>query len=91
MYADAQIVIEEKQAIVLPLTAVTVGHDETIVRKVEDGIVHVTPVTTGIQDGEFIEITTGLKPGDKVVAKAGAYVRDGDKINPVTSAATATN
>lgn len=91
MYADAQIVIEEKQAIVLPLTAVTVGHDETTVRKVEDGIVHVMSVTTGIQDGEFIEITTGLKPGDKVVAKAGAYVRDGDKINPVTSAATATN
>jgi HlyD family secretion protein len=91
MYADAQIIIEEKQAIVLPLTAVTVGHDETVVRKVDDGIVHLTPVTTGIQDGEFIEITTGLKPGDKVVAKAGAYVRDGDKINPVTSAATATN
>lgn len=91
MYADAQIVIEEKQAIVLPLTAVTVGHDETTVRKVEDGVVHVMSVTTGIQDGEFIEITTGLKPGDKVVAKAGAYVRDGDKINPVTSAATATN
>ena len=91
MYADAQIIIEEKQAIVLPLTAVTVGNSETIVRKVEDGVVHLTKVTTGIQDGEFIEITTGLKPGDKVVAKAGAYVRDGDKINPVTSAATATN
>lgn len=91
MYADAQIIVEEKQAIVLPLTAVTVGSNETIVRRVDDGTVHLTKVTTGIQDGEFIEITTGLKPGDKVVAKAGAYVRDGDKINPVTSAATATN
>ncbi|KQY15227.1 efflux RND transporter periplasmic adaptor subunit [Rhizobium sp. Root482] len=91
MYADAQIIIEEKQAIVLPLTAVTTANDETIVRKVEDGVVHMAKVTTGIQDGEFIEITTGLKPGDTVVAKAGAYVRDGDKINPVTSASTATN
>ena len=91
MYADAEIIIEEKQAIVLPLTAVTTSDNETIVRKVENGVVHLTKVTTGIQDGELIEITTGLKPGDTVVAKAGAYVRDGDKINPVTSASTATN
>lgn len=91
MYADAQIIIEEKQGIVLPLTAVTVTKNETIVRKVQDGVVHLTKVTTGIQDGEFIEITKGLTQGEKVVAKAGAYVRDGDKINPVTSTTTATN
>ena len=64
MYADAQIIIEEKQAIVLPLTAVTSRPtDETIVRKVEDGVVKLTPVKTGIQDGEFIEITDGPEAG----------------------------
>jgi len=44
-------------------------------------------VTTGIQDGPYIQIVSGLQSGDEVVAKAGAYVRDGDKITPVRDAA----
>jgi len=91
MYANAELIVTEKQAIVLPLTAVTTAHDETTVRKVEGGVVRIVKVETGIQDGRFIEITAGLTPGDEVVAKAGAYVRDGDKINPVKPTAEATN
>ncbi len=44
-------------------------------------------VENGIQDGRSIEILSGLKDGEAVVAKAGAYVRDGDRIKPVESAA----
>ncbi|MDO9415004.1 efflux RND transporter periplasmic adaptor subunit [Pararhizobium sp.] len=91
MYGSADITVEEKQAIILPLTAVTVAHNEATARKVEDGIVKLVKVETGIQDGQFIEITSGLSAGDDVVAKAGAYVRDGDRIKPVQSAAVAAN
>jgi HlyD family secretion protein len=83
MYAGADIVVEQKQALALPLTAITSGRDGTLVRRVEDGIVRLTPVTTGIQDGRFIEIVSGLRQGTAVVARAGAYVRDGDRIKPV--------
>jgi HlyD family secretion protein len=48
-------------------------------------------VTTGIRDGGMVEILTGLEPGDLVVKKAAAFVRDGDKINPVTDDAAGTN
>ena len=34
-------------------------------------------------DGDRIEITKGLSAGDLIVAKAGAFVRDGDRIKPV--------
>ncbi|TCQ10413.1 HlyD family secretion protein [Rhizobium sp. PP-F2F-G36] len=95
MYANADITIEEKQALALPLTAVTSGKTETVVRKVLNGVVEMARVETGIQDGRYIEILSGLKDGDEVVAKAGAYVRDGDRITPVKAAAptdkTATN
>ena len=37
--------------------------------------------------GQVIEIASGLKAGDEVVAKAGAYVRDGDRIRPVKATA----
>ncbi|MDX0644800.1 efflux RND transporter periplasmic adaptor subunit [Sinorhizobium medicae] len=91
MYASAVIVAEQKQTVVLPQTAVTSEDGKSIVRKVEDGIVRLVPVETGIQDGQFIEILSGIKPGEQAVAKAGAYVRDGDRINPVESAEPATN
>lgn len=91
MYASATVTVEQKQTVVLPQTAVTAEDGKSIVRKVEDGIVHLTPVTTGIQDGQFVEILSGLEPGEQVVAKAGAYVRDGDRINPVKPAQPITN
>lgn len=91
MYANAIITTEEKQAVVLPQTAVTNENGKTIVRKVDNGVVNIVPVKTGISDGKFVEVVDGLKAGEQVVARAGAYVRDGDRINPVKSAQPATN
>ncbi|WP_427140214.1 efflux RND transporter periplasmic adaptor subunit [Shinella sp. G-2] len=83
MFASAEIVVAERKGIVLPLSAITTAEGKTVARKVENGIVKLVPVETGIQDGQVIEIVSGLAAGDEVVAKAGAYVRDGDRVNPV--------
>jgi HlyD family secretion protein len=48
-----------------------------------DGSVRRVTVTAGIRDGGRVEILDGLAEGDLVVARAGAFVRDGDRINPV--------
>lgn len=89
MFASASIVTEEKEGLVLPLSAVTTANGESHVRKVDDGIVSLVEVKTGIQDGQVLEIVDGLAAGDQVVAKAGAYVRDGDRVNPVEAEAAA--
>lgn len=91
MYAQADITVAERTAPSLPVTAVTTNSEATTTRLVKDDIVHIVPVETGIQDGQYIEIRKGLAPGEKVVAKAGAYVREGDRVKPVDSLATATN
>ena len=83
MYASASIIISEANGVALPMTAVTTGDGSATVRKVEKDTVKIVTVKTGIQDGSYIQITEGLKAGDDVVAKAGAYVRDGDRIAPV--------
>lgn len=83
MFASAEIVVAERQGIALPLSAITTADGKTVARKVGNGIVKLVPVETGIQDGQVIEIVSGLAAGDEVVAKAGAYVRDGDRVNPV--------
>ena len=91
MYAEADIIVAQRNTLALPITAVTTGETETSARLVKDGVIHIVPVTTGIQDGGFIEIKSGLQLGDQVVAKAGAYVREGDHVKPVASLSKETN
>lgn len=83
MYASAEIIITETNALALPLSAVTTDRNGSTARKVEDNVVKQVKIETGIQDGGFVEVVSGLEAGDMVVAKAGAFVRDGDKIAPV--------
>ncbi len=44
-------------------------------------------VRTGIRDRGMVEVIEGLAAGDQVVTKAGAFVRSGDRINPVLAPA----
>ena len=91
MYGSAQIIVEETTALTLPLSAVTTGREGSFARKVEDNVVKQVEIEVGIQDDGFVEIASGLKAGDVVVEKAGAFVRDGDRINPVPARQTASN
>lgn len=90
MFASAEVIISARKDLALPLTAVTSEDDGMYVRRVIDDRVNMTKVETGVQDGDFIEIAKGLSLNDVVVEKAGAYVRDGDRITPVP-AKTASN
>ncbi|TPP11811.1 efflux RND transporter periplasmic adaptor subunit [Rhizobium glycinendophyticum] len=91
MYGSAAITIGQADDVALPLSAITSERNVTTVRLVTDGVVKMQPVKTGIQDGAFIEVTEGLKEGDLVVAKAGVFVRDGDRINPVEDTSSVSN
>ncbi|WP_119943318.1 efflux RND transporter periplasmic adaptor subunit [Neorhizobium sp. NCHU2750] len=83
MYGRASIIVAETNALALPLSAVTTGREGSLARKVENGVVKQVRIDTGFQDGGFVEVLNGLTQGDTVVAKAGAFVRDGDHIAPV--------
>jgi len=91
MYGSADIVVRTTENVALPVSAVLTSSEGSSSRKVEDGVVKFAAVETGIQDGAYVEIVKGLKAGDEVVAKAGAYVRDGDRITPVREQPAASN
>jgi HlyD family secretion protein len=86
MFAEATVIVAEHDAVAVPVTAVGSGPQGTTVMRVTNGDVARVLVKTGIRDGGFIEIVEGLSPGDVVVTKAGAFVRDGDRINPIPDA-----
>jgi len=54
----------------------------------EDGTVKLTPITSGVQDSNHIEILTGLSEGDKVVTgpfrAVSRDLKDGDQVTSVT-------
>lgn len=83
MFIDAEILVTEHEAVAVPVTAVGASPAGATVMKVADGLVSRVPVKTGIRDGGWVEVIEGIAAGDTVVTKAGAFVRDGDRINPV--------
>jgi HlyD family secretion protein len=91
MYASAVITIETGDGIVLPLSAIETNRSGSITRIVRDNIVHQVAIETGIVEDGRVLITKGIEAGDLVVAKAGAFVRDGDTIRPVRDAAAPSN
>lgn len=85
MFVDATVLVVERQTIAVPVTAVGSSADGATVMRVRDGLVERIGVKTGIRDGGMVEIISGVAPGDLIVTKAAAFVRDGDRINPVLS------
>jgi HlyD family secretion protein len=83
MFADAEIIVAKRSAIVVPVTSVNISPAGANVLKITDGTASRTAVTTGIREGGRVEISSGLSVGDLIVAKAGAFVRDGDRVTPV--------
>jgi HlyD family secretion protein len=83
MFGEAEIIVAERAGNVVPVTAVAA--DGSVLR-VADGVVERVAVTAGIRDGALLEIREGLGEGDLLVARAGAFVREGDRINPVVAA-----
>ena len=83
MFVDAVVLVAGRKTIAVPVTAVGSSADGATVMRVRDGLVERVSVVTGIRDGGMVEVTSGVVPGDLIVTKAAAFVRDGDHINPV--------
>lgn len=86
MFVEAEVIVAEREGLAVPLTAVGSSAEGITVMRVRDGVVERALVKTGIRDGAYVEIVDGLAAGDLVVTKAGAFVRAGDRINPVLDA-----
>jgi len=71
----------------VPLTAVLYGNAGTVVQVIRRARVETKRVELGLIYGAQVEVREGLQEGDIVVARAGALLREGDPVRPVTAAA----
>ena len=73
-------------SLAVPLSALLYSEEGTVVEVVRDGRIESEFVTTGLQSAEDVEILQGLAEGDVVVARAAAFLRDGDRVTPAPDA-----
>jgi HlyD family secretion protein len=84
--ARAMIKTGQSCGVAVPLSAVLYGSAGTIVQVVKRDRIETRQVEIGLMSGGQVEIREGLAEGDVVVARAGALLREGDPVRPVTSA-----
>ena len=82
----AQIKTGQSCGIAVPLTAILYGSAGTVVQVVRRQRVETRRVETGLMSAGQVEIRDGIAEGDIVVARAGALLREGDPVRPVTAA-----
>jgi len=90
MYARGEFALGSSSALTVPQTAVVVRDGFSYVYRVgADSRVSQTKVQTGRVLGDAVEVQSGIKPEDKLVASGGSFLSDGDLVKVVSGAATA--
>jgi HlyD family secretion protein len=85
-FGRASIEVGRRCGPAIPLSAVLYSQGGAVVQVVRDGSVETRRVTVGLLAKGQAEIREGLAEGDVVVVRAGAFVRDGDRIRSITAA-----
>jgi RND family efflux transporter MFP subunit len=82
-FGRATINVGRRCAPAIPLSAVLYGPGGSVVQVVRDRRIETRRVSVGLSASGQAEIRDGLSEGDMVVARAGAFVREGDRVRPV--------
>jgi HlyD family secretion protein len=88
-FARAIIEVLQRCGVGIPFSAVLYGTDGAIVQVVRDGRIETHRVALGLRAGGTIEAREGINEGDMVVARAGSFVREGDRVRPILADDTA--
>ncbi len=87
-FARGVIELQRRDGIAVPVAAVIYKGAEAFLQVVESGQVRTAPVRLGARTADSVEILSGVAEGEDVVARAGTFVADGDKVMPVRDDAT---
>ncbi|WP_428031896.1 efflux RND transporter periplasmic adaptor subunit [Ancylobacter sp.] len=81
-YARGLIEIARHDGVALPQSAVQFAPEGVFVLVVEGDLVRQRAVKIGLKGNGFVEVLEGVSEGESVVARAGGFLRDGDRVTP---------
>jgi RND family efflux transporter MFP subunit len=76
-----EILLPAEPRVLVPLTAVRFSGEEAFVYEVKDGYVVQRAVTTGKDDGEQVEILSGLAAGERIIGMLTNDIADGVQVS----------
>lgn len=89
-FARGAVEIARTRGVTVPQASVLYGGAaRSSVLVVAGDTVEARAIRTGLSDDDDVEIRSGLAEGERVVARAGSFLRDGDRVRPVPVAAAA--
>lgn len=87
-FGRASVEIASHNGVLVPQSAVLYSEEGATVQVVKGDTVSTKTVTLGLRTESQAEIVKGVEADDAIVATAGTFVRDGDKVTPVDAATT---
>ena len=84
-FAQATITVGQACGVTVPLSALLFGPDGSVVQTVRNDRVETRRVTVGLFARNDAQIREGLAEGDVIVVRAGAFLRDGDRVRAVVA------
>jgi RND family efflux transporter MFP subunit len=82
-FGRGHVQVAASRGLAIPASAVAFTGETANVLVVDGDTVRQRRVKVGLMAGDQAEILDGLAEGDRVVARAGTFLRDGDQVRPV--------
>ena len=86
-FARGLVEVGRHTGVTLPVQAVIHTKDGAQAQVVKDGRIETRAIRLGLVGEGFAEIVSGLREGETVVARAGTFVRNGDRVTAVPESA----
>jgi membrane fusion protein (multidrug efflux system) len=84
MFIQAELILQKRNAMMVPLAAVTEREGQKVVFIAQDSIAAMHAISTGSAMRDSIEIVRGLKLSDRVIVSGTHLLNDKDKIKLAT-------
>ncbi len=76
--------VKMNRAIIVPGATIRSEKNKGLsVAIVQDGVVHIRPVKIGIDDGDWVEIESGLSAGDHLIMMGKWHIHDGQRVRSI--------
>ncbi len=82
-FAGGVVVTDRHMALTVPASAVQIDAGQSYVLLVREGVLSRQPVMAGLIWQDRREVLRGLNEGDMVVARAGSFFAEGDRVEPI--------
>lgn len=84
-FARGTIELGRSTGVAVPQSALVFRGETALLQTVKDGVIVTREVKTGIRENGYVEIVSGVEAGETVVERAGTFVTDGDRVNPIAA------